>query len=169
MKKYFILFILLSLVNFSSFCQVNDKALWQVVLGKNCIDSSFVFGEWNEENGTEETHLKYLGVLETEKSNYKIITSTWLWGISKRATNRILVFSDDNRYLGNYYIGMLCDLPDKLINDKLIFYRSKCNGCDDSLIVEISFKDGVFDDFFLECSNGMGDIYSFDNNKSDKN
>ena len=143
------------------FGQVNEDYIHQVVLKNNVKDSLYIFGKWNEKEGTE-THIKYLGVIKSKTENFKILTSCWLWGLSKRATNRILVFSENNEYLGNYYLTMQCDLPEKIENNQIVFLHSECADCDKEAITRLSFANGIPEQFFLECKNGSGDIYSFD-------
>jgi len=88
---------------FSAVGQVNNINIRQQVLQKGIIDSVFVFGKWTEESQTE-TQLKYLGDLTTKAGQtFKIMNSIWLWGLSKRATSRILIFNFKNQYVGNYY------------------------------------------------------------------
>lgn len=60
------IFLILTLTigqNFSS-AQVNSENIRQNVLQKAIVDSTFIFGKWTENGGTE-THLKYLGQLTT--------------------------------------------------------------------------------------------------------
>jgi hypothetical protein len=164
MNRIYIIFFALFIVQ-TSFGQINDSEKHQKVLATNITDSLFIFGEWNENEGTE-THLIYLGLIKTDKENYKIMTSIWFWGLSKRATSRILVFNDKNEYLGNYYVGMTYELPEKIENNQLLFLHSKADYCDSNTITRLSFENGIPKDFFLECKDGSGEIYSFD--KEDK-
>ena len=148
-------------ISLNIFGQVNDETIRQEVLNKNITDSLYVFGEWNETEGTE-SHLKYLGVIKTKKGNFKIMTSSWYWGLSKRATSRILVFTNENIYLGNYYVGMTYDLPEKIENNQIVFMHSESDDCDKKVITRLTFDDSIPEQFFLECKDGYGDIYSFD-------
>lgn len=143
------------------FGQVNDDSIRQVVLNNNVTDSLYVFGQWNETDGTE-THLRYLGTIKSPEGGYKIMTSSWFWGLSKRATSRILVFNEKNEYIGNYYVGMTYDLPEKIDNNQIVFLHSKTDECDKERITRLSFENGIPKEFFLECKDGYGDIYTFD-------
>jgi len=140
---------------------ISQNKIRQEVLTKNQVDSLFVFGKWDEDEGTE-TRLKFLGQIKSQKENYKIVTSTSLWGLSRRATNRILVFDEVNQYLGNYYGFYLSNLPEKIENHQLIFFHLDNEDCDSKIINKFSFKNGIPNEFFIECKNGMGDIYAFD-------
>jgi len=153
--------LLLLFVSLNVFGQLDEHSIRQEVLKNNIKDSLYVFGKWKETFGTE-THLKYLGILKSEKGNFKIMTSCWLWGLSKRATNRILVFSMDNTYLGNYYLTMRYDLPEKIEHNQIVFLHSQSDDCDKNAITRLSFDKGIPEQFFLECKNGYGDIYSFE-------
>jgi len=152
-----LIFLFLSL---NVFGQVNDDSIRLEVLKNNVTDSLYVFGKWNKANGTE-THLRYLGIIKTSKGNFKIMTSCWIWGLSKRATNRILIFSEDNRFLGNYYMEMYYNLPEKIENNKLVFLHSESKDCDKKVVTKLSFDNGIPKQFFLECKDGYGNIYSF--------
>ncbi len=161
MNKNIYISAFLLIFSFNLFGQVNDDSIRQVVLNNNITDSTFVFGQWNKTEGTE-THLKYLGTIETKEEKIKIMTSSWFWGLSKRATNRILVFDEKNKYIGNYYLGMTYDLPEKIENNQILFLHSNSDECDKETITQLSFENGIPEEFFLECKDGSGDIYSFD-------
>lgn len=141
--------------------QENDDAIRQLVLNNNIKDSLYIFGQWNETDGTE-TQLIYLGVIESKEGKFKIITSSWFWGLSKRATSRILVFNDQNEYIGNYYFGMTYDLPERIEDNQIVFLHTRTDECDKETITRLSFQDGIPEEFFLECKDGFGDVYSFD-------
>ena len=141
--------------------QVNDTNIRLVTLHKNLVGKEFVFGKWNEKGGTE-THLTYLGKIKTKNGKiYKIMNSTWIWGLSGRATSRILIFNGKNQYLGNYYVSTDCDLPTKFINGILIF-ENLCPECDKYVTSKVSFQNKLPEKFFRECKNKYGNIYNFD-------
>lgn len=141
--------------------QVNDQAIRQKILEKAIVDSSFIFGKWTEKGGTE-THLKYLGQVTTKHGQtFKILNSSWFWGLSHRATSRILVFNDKNKYVGNYYVTMTTDLPTKMKNGKLIF-KNIGEDCDKNLTTIVNLKNGLPKQFFRKCKGKYGDIYSLD-------
>jgi len=157
------IFLILTLTIGQSFSsgQVNDASIRQYVLQKAIVDSTFIFGKWTENGGTE-THLKYLGQLTTvHGQTFKILNSTNFWGLSHRATSRILVFNDQNKYVGNYHVTMITDLPTKLENGKFIF-KNIAEDCDKNLSTEIDLKKGLPKQFFRKCKSKYGDIYSFE-------
>ncbi|GGD44460.1 hypothetical protein GCM10011514_05560 [Emticicia aquatilis] len=156
------LFIILTLniIVFSASGQVNDENIRQKVLKKGIVDSLFIFGKWTE-TGQTETHLKYLGQVTTKRGRtFKIVNSIWFWGLSHRATSRILVFNVRNQYVGNYYLTMTYDLPTKLKNGKLIFNNTDTN-CDKKKSTIINLKNGIPKQFFRKCKDKYGDICTF--------
>ncbi len=146
---------------FAANSQTNDNIIRRDVLKKNKVGKEFVFGKWNEKGETE-THLTYLGKVKTKSGKiYKVMNSTWIWGLSCRATNRILIFNEKNQYLGNYRVTLVSDLPSKLKNGNLIFENLNSD-CDKKVISEINLTIRLPKQFFRECKDGYGDIYSFD-------
>lgn len=65
-------------------------------------------------------HLGYLGNFENELKDkeYKIMTYSFEWGINCKVTSRVLVYSDKEYYLGNYYTSGL--LPTQLFGYGLL-------------------------------------------------
>ena len=141
-----------------SFSQTNDDKIRLQVLRQNKIGKEYKF--YNNKDSTM-TYLKYLGQLTSNKKiKYKVLTSVWIWGMSHRATNRILIFDKHNTYLGNYYVTTTSDLPNKIDKNELVFLNKE-NGCDKSLQTRLSFKDEIPSQFFRKCKDKFGDIYSF--------
>ncbi len=141
--------------------QDNIGHLHQEILKKGISDSLFIFGKWTEKGQTE-THLNYLGQVTTTNGRVlKIMNACFIWGLAKRATNRILVFDGSNRYIGNYYLTTTEDLPDKLENGFLIFTNSDSQTCDIKLITRINFTKGLPKEFRLKCKGLYSDTYSF--------
>jgi hypothetical protein len=89
------------------------------------------------------------------------MTSVWYWGLSHRATSRILVFNKYNHYVGNYYVSSVYDIPDKLTNGKLIFKNDDNPDCDKSIATIVDLNLGIPKQFFLKCKGEHGDLYSF--------
>jgi hypothetical protein len=141
--------------------QGKEQNFQQIVLQKAIIDSTFILGQCTEDGGTE-THLKYLGKLTTVHGRtFKILNSTNFWGLSHRATSRILVFDAKNNYVGNYYVALITDLPTNLENGKFIF-KNETEDCDKNLRTVIDLKEGLPKQFFKKCKGQYGDIYSFE-------
>lgn len=124
------------------------------------IGRTHIFGAWTADNDGE-THLKYLGQFRAANGKiYKIMTSVWLWGLSKRATNRILIFDQENHYLGNYKITMLDDLPFKMEQGKLRFKNTY--ECKDRSSFVIDLRPGIPNKIFIKCTKEVGDEYLFE-------
>jgi hypothetical protein len=142
--------------------QANDNNIQQTVLKKNIVNKLFKFGKWTEE-GNPETHLRYLGKVETRDGKLlKIMNYTWIGGLSKRATCRILIFNRINQYVGCYGLGMIYDLPDELVNGNLIFTNYENDDCDQTLKTIVSLKNGLPDKIFLKCKGTLGNSYVLD-------
>jgi hypothetical protein len=157
-SKYGLIFLLCCLVLFCQ-GQTSDKTIRLQVLNKAIVDSLYVFGKWTV-NGRTETHLKYLGQIRTKHGHtFKIVNSSWFWGLSHRATSRILVFNERNQYVGEYYVAT-SDLPTEMEGGKLIF-RNTDESCDPKVATIINLNNGLPKRFFRECKDGLGDIYSF--------
>jgi hypothetical protein len=159
MFRILITFLMIFSLSISVKGQLSYSEMQQQVLEKNIADSTIVFGKWSAE-GPGETLLKYLGqVITKEGQVLKIVNSSWLWGVSKRATNRILIFNDKNRPLGNY--NDMNVLPDKLVNGILIFTNTDNKECDINLKTNIDFMNGIPEQIFIKCKGDFGDLYTF--------
>jgi len=160
MKKIFLIY-LVNLIMPLCYSQHSENEMWQIVLNKNIPDSTFIFNQ-TKKDIYNETQLTYLGLISTnDNKNFKLLKSCWLWGLSKRATGRIIIFNRDNQYVGEYYVGGLYDLPEKLVDNSLIFTNAKNNDCDSKLKTVISFKKGIPEKIFIRCKNENGNIYTF--------
>lgn len=143
-----ILLIIFLLIVKSSFSQIDDYNRRIKVLKKNIIGKEYVFGKWDKTKSSE-THLTYLGKIETKKGRtLKIMTSVWIWGLSGRATTRILIFNEKNQYLGNYYVNYN-DLPIEFTNGYLIFKNKEKTH-------RVNFNKGI-----PKMLPGLEDVYLF--------
>ena len=158
---YFSIFcLLLSFVSHSAYGQEDDRITRLKVLKQAIIDSNFVFGKWTKEDGTE-THIRYLGkVTTTRGETLKVMNYIFFWGLSHRATSRILIFDAKNRYLGNYYLTVTTDLPTMMRNGKLIF-KNTADDCDKNLQTTVDLNHGLPKTFFRNCFANTGDICTF--------
>lgn len=156
-----LLFILLCAIFKTTFAQVSPNSNRQTVLRDDKIGKLYVF-DYSKKNYYDKTEIIYLGKLKTKDGRiFKILISRWYWGISPRATSRIVLFNNRNQYVGNYYVGMTYELPTKIENNALIFKNNDGGGCDSKIVKRISFSNGLPQEFFLECKNKMGNIYNF--------
>jgi hypothetical protein len=155
-----LLFCLLLLGNTAHSQEKGDSYKWQKVLKRGWVDKQFVFGKWSQ--NSNETRLKYLGTVKAQSGKtYKIMNSVWIWGLAHRATSDILIFDQNNKYMGNYYVTMTYDLPDKLVHGVLVFTNLNKPDCNRKLTTRIDLRKGLPKTFFLECEGGTGDLYSF--------
>lgn len=155
-----VLFASLTVGVFSASAQIEDQNIQLQVLEKSITDSTFIFGKWTENGGTE-THLKFLGQLTTKNGHtFKVVNSILFWGLSQRATPRILIFNDQNQYIGNYCMTTIYDLPIMLKDGKMIFENTDDN-CNRNLITTVSLNNGIPKQFFRKCKDKSGDIFSF--------
>jgi hypothetical protein len=160
--RHHLLFIFLFCVAFTTLsAQVNPNSDRQTVLRHDKVGKLYVFDR-SKKDDYDKTEITYLGKVKTkDKRVFKILISRWYWGLSPRATSRIVIFNDNNQYLGNYYVGMTYDLPTKIANNALVFDNKEREGCDSMIVRRISFAYGLPKQFFIECKNKLGDIYSF--------
>ncbi|MFN8254956.1 MAG: hypothetical protein U0W24_04655 [Bacteroidales bacterium] len=160
MMTRFTIFFLTSLFSIiANGQQTNDGDIRKQVLEKGTVDSLFIFDKWTK-SGQTETHLKYLGQINTEDGRIiKIMNSCLIWGHSERGTSRILIFNEKNQYLGNYLMNADYELPEKLIEGKLIFSNEKCEDSELKIKGKISFLKGIPEQFFIEC---FGSFYKFE-------
>ena len=132
-KTLLIIILLVVFIN-PSFAQVTDKQIRNIVLKNSNIDSLIVFGKWNEKGDTE-TQLKYLGNIKTkEGKQYKLVNSVFIWGLSHRASSRILIYNYRNQYVGNYILNTVKELPFQLKEGKLIFKNQDCDSNNETII-----------------------------------
>lgn len=156
-----LLFIFFALTFTTAFGQVNPNSDRQVVLRHNNVGKTYVFDR-SKKDYYNRTEITYLGKLRTNDGHvFKILISRWYWGLSPRATSRIVVCNNKNQYLGNYYVTMTYDLPSKIEKNALVFENTIREDCDPKIVTRVSFAKGLPKQFFLECKNKMGDIYSF--------
>ncbi len=89
------------------------------------------------------------------------MTSVWYWGLAHRATSNILVFNKNNVYVGNYPLTMTYDIPDEIVDGKLIFKNDDNPDCDKSVTTIIDLTQGIPKTIFIKCKGNDGDLYSF--------
>lgn len=145
-------------LNLNAYAQ-DDTKIREQVLNKRIIGKEFLF----KQDDNNVTKLKYLGSINTKKGEtLQFLTSIFLFGVfedSKRASCRILVYNDRNKYLGNYYVGGTWYLPERLEGKKLIFLpHEECNQT-----TSISFANGIRRKIYILCTKAGGDVFMFSN------
>ncbi|QKJ28389.1 hypothetical protein HQ865_00975 [Mucilaginibacter mali] len=151
--------VLLLLISFGAFGQTKEQDLRLQVLKSNRTGHEFIF----KTEDRSSTHLTYLGWLSSKKGvHFKIMNSVWSWGHAHRATSRILIFDENDKYLGNYPLTITDDLPTFIKGNKLVFINKRANNsCDPKLTTYVNFDEGIPHEFFRRCSVKGGDIYTF--------
>ncbi len=156
-----ILTLLLVLPTFS-YAQVNPFSAYKTVLQHAQAGKQYSFDK-SKKSGLDSLVVVYLGQIVTTKGKVlKLITSRLYWGTVPRATSRIVVFNEKNQYLGDYYLTMTYDVPEKIEDNYLVFISNKnSSNCPPGVVTRISFRNGIPKLFFVKCN---GDIYSFAQN-----
>lgn len=158
--------LLLALVKFGQIANAqNDFDDYAVVLKTEKIDSAFIFDRSTIVKNQKDTYinnLTYIGATTTTKGKtYKFINSFLVvGGLSPKGHSRLLVFNNDNQYLGCYHMGMPEDLPERLDNGYLIF-KDDSGSCDKGIRLKLNLTKGLPKEFFLPCNGNMGDFYKF--------
>lgn len=100
-------------------------------------DGHIFFEDTTDFNTICSQELNYLGELydEKDKTSFKILTALTEWGSICKVTSRILIYSNDEKYLGSYYTHGF--LPTHILDNALIFEDEALgdfsNGIPDSL------------------------------------
>jgi len=148
----------------ASFGQSSSNCAFRKVLTRNQIGKEFTFNK-SKPGYYDSLVIVYLGTIKTKKGRVlKFITSRWYWGLSPRATSRIIIFNSKNQYLGDYYITLTDDVPDRIQGTSLVFVNAERSNCVAGLVTKVNFKDGIPREFFLKCNEQFGDIYGFQQN-----
>jgi hypothetical protein len=161
MSLKILLAVILTTNSFKISEQIKQGDIWLQVLKSNRVGREFIFK--TEDNSV--TRLTYIGLIRSKKGvAYKIMNSIWLWGeANHRATTRILVFDSRDKYLGNYYLTMSCDIPSFIKANKLVFTNKRSStDCDYKTITYVDFDKGIPKEFFRKCAGESGDFYTFD-------
>ncbi|MFC4230620.1 hypothetical protein ACFOW1_01870 [Parasediminibacterium paludis] len=120
------------------------------------LDSSF------SRSGYNKTCITYLGIIKSkENKSFKILSWGRIWGTNRHTTGVILVYDSSNEYIGKYILGSFYDLPNKIKNNRLYFFKKKNSNCNSFLITKIDFNDGPPKEIYIKCMGNLGDIYSF--------
>ena len=161
MKRLIYLLTFTVFIGVFATAQVNHNKSLQFVLKQGTVNKEFFFSKQRREY-FDSLVLVYLGDIRTDRGRIlKIVTSRWYWGLSPKATSRIVIFNERNQYLGDYYLTMTSDIPDKIERSKLVFINDIKRDCTPGLVTKVSFKKGIPNQFFLRCKGKSGDIYSF--------
>ncbi len=135
----------------------------QFVLEQDKVGEEFVFKP--DASKIPEYRFTYLGSVPTKnEGNVKILSLAILTGIyedNKRGNGVVILFNNDNRFLGAYVLGDISSLLTKILGNELMFSYNDAS-CDQE--TAISFYDSIPKQIFVGCSNFdgtiLGDLYS---------
>gem|GEM_PF-6469179 len=100
-----------------------------LALEKNVIGKEYTY-DFTGNDDCNKTRITYLGTVNTDTGKqYKLVNSFYVTGVSCRGISRLVVYDEQNRYIGNYYLN---DLPIALEANELVYPKST-----------ISFKNGL--------------------------
>lgn len=144
--------------------QINQIKAFRQVLERGAIGDEYAFGKKVKEQ-YDSLVLVYLGEIRTYEGRVlRVLTSRWYWGLAPRATNRIIIFNHRNQYLGDYYLSMTYDLPDRIEDNSLVFVNKSKNEGAANFTTRISFKKGIPRRIFIKTIDNVGDFYTFEQN-----
>lgn len=109
------------------------------------------------------TRVKYLGIVQTKRGKqYKILSSFFVFSAAAtcHGTSRIKIFDLQNRYIGEYNMGMPEALPNVVNNNRLVFPQSK-DSCTPRKKLSINFSNGIPKALIIPCSKSGGEIGYF--------
>jgi hypothetical protein len=139
---------------------------YQRVLAENIIGKAYKFDQSTKKDVQNITILSLLGSVTTTKGQtLKILTYAFIWGRNSHTSGSILLFDKRNKYLGQFYLGGMADLPTKLKNGSLLFTNQGKEDCDKKLSTVINLETGIPKEIFIKCKGDSGDIYTFSNDK----
>lgn len=162
MKQLLSILLFILPTGLSVFSQMEAEDEHRIVLMEKKVGKEFTFKKYKNDKD-DSLVLVYLGQIKTSKGEvFKIMTSRWYWGLSRRATTRVIVFNEKNKNLGNYYMSMTYEVPKKIEGSSVVFINDKGNDCLPGLVTKVDFANGIPKEFFLGCKGGMGDVYTFD-------
>ena len=119
------------------------KKLRLKVLNENSIGKEFEY-DLTGQAGCNKTKLTYLGIVTTNKQKqYKLLNSFFVTGYSCRGIRRLVIYDDNNVYLGNY--AFEGNLPSALKNNELVFKANQ--SCANKKEIKISLKTGLPNSF----------------------
>lgn len=132
-----------------------------LALNENIIGQEYIIKK-SLKNEIEEYHVNYLGKIKNVKGiNLKFITNVIYCGRntdSPRASASLYIYDDKNQKLGLYGLGATWSLPNRIVENNIIFDYSD-EHCNQK--TSINFYDSIPNEIFIRCSDKGGDIYSF--------
>jgi len=150
-KKIFPLLLLLTASWAHGFCQWRGTAYGRKVLLNNEKSKAFVFKEHHKEYGTILFHATYIGAVALGIHKNKMVIYSYVSGMAHNAKSWLWVFDGHNNYLGNYAGFMMDELPNDVINNKLVFVNRDTACSPINSKHEIDFSAGIPSKFSIAC------------------
>ncbi|MCO5947479.1 hypothetical protein [Mucilaginibacter flavidus] len=150
-----ILFIAFSLKQQTSFNYKKERSLFNISLIATKQSNILVSKKIND---NEKFQGRYLGMIRVKsKQQYHIVASSYIYNIknSPTAESQIFIYNNEKRCLGFYYLTLINELPQKIINNELLFKSPDCKNP-----IVISFKNGIPKTINLRC-NDEDNLYEF--------
>ena len=142
-----------------------ERALLSV-LKRDRVNMIYSFDSSTKESGYDKTFVKYLGNIKTDRGEeFKVLSLARIWGKNRHTTGVIYIYSYMNVFVGKYSLGSSSDLPEKIVNNQLVFTNRNKSDCDSKLITEVDFSKKIPKEIFLKCNDTSGDIYTFSTEK----
>jgi len=163
--------ICLSLISFTSTANNGDDDEYFKLLRleqralRNGVGKAYIY-DLTGRKECNKTRIKYLGIVRTKQGKqYKILSSFFVFSTASscRGTSRIKLFDMQNKFIGEYNMGMPDALPDALRNNKLVFSKSQDN-CIPRKKLSINFGNGIPKTLTIPCSKSDGEIGYFSSN-----
>jgi hypothetical protein len=170
MKILRINLLIITITIFSSFSRTNIcnsefadiEKLEYNVLKQNIIGKIYTY-DLTKRKGCNKTKIQYLGLVKTKNGEkYKVLSSFHVFIASStcQGTSNIKFYDINNNFIGEYYVGMPNELPEKLVENRLLFW-SDSKDCDSRKKFYINLESGIPKSFFLPCSKKGGNEYNF--------
>ena len=163
--KRLILILLLSSLIVSCKKEHEQKSFYlkylQLILSEKNIGRQYMIKQ-NLKDKVYEIEAIYLGELYSGSKKYKMMYSIGYYGNSTNSVsaNSILtLFDEKDNLIGFYSIGGKLVNSPYVKNNTLMFFPDTVNNC--SQKNQIDFSEEIPKELFLECKDGAGDIFKF--------
>ena len=129
-----------------------------VIAEQNPVENYLI----KDSKSMSETVIKYLGKVQNSKNqNLTLLSQIRYEGnISKKAISSIVIFEDNDKYIGYYYIPNTNDLPTRM-EKGILFFENNNNDCLNKTATKINFNKEIPNKIFRTCNGNLGDLYEF--------
>jgi hypothetical protein len=150
---FFILFISCKTENKP---ESSDFLFFKSVIEKNNIGHKYTLKQ-NINKADMEVNTFYLGELLSKGESLSLVYLTSYYGVNRQANSNLLVFDDECHLVGFYSIGGVLKDIASLKKNSVVFPPDSLGGCSEESIFD--FTNSIPNEIFLECKDGMGDLY----------